>query len=111
MNLTQEIKAQAHRLGFDLVGVTTPDPLLHADVFESWLDQGRHGEMAYLNSPRSRICRGQPDLVLPECCSVLCLGMRYPAPIPQGSIGLGESGLRGRIASYAWGEDYHIILA
>ncbi len=111
MNLTQEIKTQAHRLGFDLFGVTTPDPLLHADVFASWLDQGRHGEMDYLNSPRSRICRGRPDLVLPQCCSVLCLGIRYPAPIPQGSMGLGESGLRGRIASYAWGEDYHTILA
>lgn len=111
MKLTQEIKAQAHRLGFDLVGVTTPEPLMHADVFESWLDQGRQGEMAYLSSPRSRIYRGRPDLVFPECCSVLCLGIRYPTPIPQGSIGLGESGLRGRIASYAWGEDYHTILA
>jgi epoxyqueuosine reductase len=111
VKLTQEIKAQANRLGFELVGVTTPEPLMHADVFESWLDQGRQGEMAYLSSPRSRIYRGRPDLVLPECCSVLCLGIRYPAPIPQGSIGLSDSGLRGRIASYAWGEDYHTILA
>jgi epoxyqueuosine reductase QueG len=34
MTLTQEIKAEARRLGFQLVGVTTPDPPAHLSVFE-----------------------------------------------------------------------------
>jgi epoxyqueuosine reductase len=108
VNLTQKIKTQAHWLGFDPVGITTPDPLPHADVFASWLDQGRHGEMGYLESARSRECRAYPQHILPGCRSVLILGMRYLAPTPEPKT---EKVLRGRIASYAWGEDYHTILA
>ena len=66
-------------MGFSLVGVTTCEALPHADVFETWLELGRQGEMTYLDTPRSRACRAHPDLLLPECRSVLVLGMRYPA--------------------------------
>jgi epoxyqueuosine reductase len=110
VNLTQSIKQQANRLGFSLVGVTTPDPLPHADVFESWLEVGRHGEMAFLNSSRSRLCRAYPTRILPECRSVLVLGMQYPSPT---ALGKGESksvALQGKIAAYAWGKDYHNVL-
>ena len=110
MNLTQAIKEQAYRLGFSLVGVTTCDPLPHAHVFEAWLKQGRHGEMTYLNSPRSLLCRTRPDEILPECRSILVLGARYPIPLPMVTNGNSDRLPRGRIASYAWGEDYHDIL-
>lgn len=110
MNLTQAIKEQAYRLGFSLVGVTTSDPLPHLRVFEAWLDQGRHAEMTYLNSPRSRASRARPDLILAECRSVIALGMRYPASPALASNDLRTAVPRGRIASYAWGEDYHTIL-
>ncbi len=109
MNLTQTIKEQAIRLGFSLVGVTTSDPLPHGDVFDAWLEHGRQGEMTYLNTPRSRLCRARPDLVLAECRSVIVLGTRYPAPFPMNVNGRDDQ-LRGRISSYAWGEDYHDIL-
>jgi epoxyqueuosine reductase len=110
VNLTQAIKAHAYQLGFSLVGVTTADLLPHGDVYDAWLGQGRHGEMAYLNTPRSRLCRPQPELTLPDCRSVLVLGIRYPAPSYMNAVD--KTGLlpRGRIASYAWGEDYHDIL-
>jgi epoxyqueuosine reductase len=110
VNLTQAIKEQAYQLGFSLVGVTNPDPLPHAEVFDAWLGQGRQGEMTYLNTPRSRLCRARPDLILPECRSVLVLGTRYPAPSSVDVNGKSDPQLRGRIASYAWGEDYHDIL-
>ena len=110
MNLTQDIKEQAYQLGFSLVGVTTSNPLPHADIFDAWLGQGRHGEMTYLNTRRSRLCRARPDLILPECRSVLVLGTRYPAPSPMSANGKTDLLSRGRIASYAWGEDYHDIL-
>jgi epoxyqueuosine reductase len=110
LNLTQAIKEHAYRLGFSLVGVTTSGPLPHGDVFEFWLGQGRHGEMAYLNTSRSRLCRARPDLVLPECRSVLVLGTRYPAPSPMNANNKSDLPPRGRIASYAWGKDYHDIL-
>jgi epoxyqueuosine reductase len=106
-NISPVIKEKAHALGFALVGITTPDPLPHAEVFNVWLDQGRHGEMGYLDTPRSRDHHGHPEQVLPGCRSVIALGLRYPAPVPEPR---GEKALRGRVAAYAWGEDYHLVL-
>jgi epoxyqueuosine reductase len=110
LNLTQDIKEQAYRLGFSLAGVCTPDPLPHVDVFENWLEQGRHGEMAYLETSRSRLCRAYPQMILPESRSVLVLGIHYPAPAIQAYQALNEMPLHGKIAAYARGIDYHKFL-
>jgi epoxyqueuosine reductase len=107
VELAQAIKEQAYRLGFSLVGVTSSDRLPHSEVFEAWLDQGRHAEMTYMNSPRSRACRAHPGQVLLECRSVLVLGARYPSPPVLSTNGLQAQSPHGRVASYAWGEDYH----
>ncbi len=108
--LAQAVKAEARRLGFDLVGITTPDPPPHLAFFERWLDQGRHGELGYLAAERARERRADPRRILPECRSILALGMRYQ-PQPGGALGAEQgAGLRGRTASYAWGEDYHEVL-
>ena len=104
ISLTQAIKAEARRLGFQLVGITTPDPPPHLEVYQHWLDAGRHGEMAYLASERACQRRADPRLILPECRSILCLGVRYDAPQPLSQPG------RGRVAAYAWGDDYHVVL-
>lgn len=108
MDLSHPIKAQAHKLGFSLVGVTSPAQLPHAHVFEAWLEAGRNGEMAYLDTPRSRQCRAHPLRILPGCRSVLVLGARYPAPGSEAPAP--NSVLTGKIASYAWGADYHEVL-
>jgi epoxyqueuosine reductase len=115
MAFKEAIKAEAQRLGFQLVGVTSPDPPEHIGVFESWLDLGRHGEMGYLATERSRQRRADPRQILPECRSILVLGMRYPKPgshsldreIPDKGV---KAKISGRMASYAWGDDYHEIL-
>ena len=128
-DLRQAIEAEAYRLGFELAGVTTPDPPDHLEIYERWLGAGRHGEMGYLASERARQRRADPRLILPECRSILVLGMRYPAPVShlqpeplqviksQGYplIGSqpaidGNSASRGRLAAYAWGDDYHDVL-
>lgn len=105
MNLKAAIKAEAHNLGFLLVGVTTPDPPAHLDVYEQWLEAGHHAQMAWMGSERNRQRRADPKLILPECRSILVLGIAYP-PSPPSHLPLGE----GSIASYAWGGDYHDIL-
>jgi epoxyqueuosine reductase len=113
MNLTQAVKAEARRLGFELSGVTTPDPPPHVDVFERWLAAGRQGEMAYLESERSRQRRADPRQILPECRSILVLAARYPTPA-GGAVRTVEpqpdAALTGRVAAYAWGADYHDVL-
>ena len=104
--LRQLIETEAHRLGFQLFGVTTPDPPPHFDVFSAWLEAGRHGEMAYLSSERSRQRRADPRQIMPECRSILVLGTPYYPPVDPPQDGV----LRGRVASYAWGDDYHEAL-
>ena len=110
MDFKEAIKSEAQRLGFQLVGITSPDPPDHIDVFERWLALGRHGEMGYLATERSRQRRADPLQILPECRSILVLGMRYPKPgsIPYDREKAGS--LSGRTASYAWGDDYHDVL-
>ena len=108
-SFTQAIKTEARRLGFQLVGVTIPDTPPHYPVYESWLTAGLHGEMAYLETERARERRADPHQILPECQSILVLGIRYP--IPAGDTHHTRTPPpRGRTASYAWGHDYHDIL-
>lgn len=106
--LTQRIKAQAHTLGFTLVGVTTADPPAHLDVLEEWLAAGRHGEMGYLATEIARRRRADPRRILPECRSILVLGIPYDKPGDEPPAA--EDRLQGRVAAYAWGEDYHEAL-
>ena len=92
MLLKDRIKTQAHRLGFELVGVTSPDPPPHYEVYEAWLGSGRHGEMGYLANERACRRRADPRRILPECQSILVLGMRYPAPEKVDTQRLSEKG-------------------
>ena len=103
--LSEVIKSEARRLGFELVGITTAKPPPHFDVFEAWLEAGRHGEMAYLESERSRQRRADPRQILPDCQSIVVLGMRYGTPRKEDN---GERE-KGQVAAYAWGDDYHDV--
>ena len=120
-SLREVVKAEAHRLGFDLVGVTTPDTPPHYGVYERWLAAGRHGEMGYLATERARQRRADPRQILPECRSILLLGIRYSKNRSESSLSLrgrklygdqeeGDSGITGSVAAYAWGDDYHNVL-
>jgi epoxyqueuosine reductase len=103
--LTRNIKNEARRLGFDMVGVTTPAPPPHLDVYRRWLDQGRHGEMAYLARESAIRRRSDPLEILPECKSILVTGLNY---LPSGMDAKTSSP---HIAAYALGEDYHDVLS
>lgn len=104
--LTASIKTEAHRLGFDLVGVTEPSPPPHLDVYRHWLTAGRHGGMAYLASERALQPRADPRLILPECKSILVVAANYLTQPSQPSVGQ----IRARVAAYALGDDYHDVL-
>ncbi|MBI2758605.1 MAG: tRNA epoxyqueuosine(34) reductase QueG [Chloroflexi bacterium] len=106
--LKQAIQNEARRLGFILAGVTTPDPPPHLSVFEDWLMQGRHASMNYLADDRSRARRANPRLILPECKSILVLALPYADPKPAEASN--QPSPSGRIASYAWGDDYHLVI-
>jgi epoxyqueuosine reductase len=106
--LTKKVKSKAQELGFTLVGVTRAQPTAHADVFQRWLAAGHHGEMTYLAAERAVQRRADPRLILPECQSILVLGVPYSNPASAPKPADGRSW--GRIAAFAWGDDYHQVL-
>jgi epoxyqueuosine reductase len=95
--------AEARRLGFELCRVAAAEVPLHADAFRRWLAEGQHGEMAWLEKNAAR--RTDPQEVLPGARSVIMLAMSYWQP-ERGAT----EGRRGRIARYAWGDDYHEVV-
>lgn len=102
--LTQSIKTESRRLGFDLVGVCPAVTPRGFGKFLQWLESGYAGEMHYLEE-RKEAYR-HPESVLGGVESLVMLGMHYQTQVPAKSV----SGT-GRIARYAWGNgDYHDVI-
>ena len=99
--LTAFVKAEALRLGFSKAGITTPEPPPHLEIYEKWLNEGRHGEMTYLETDRARQRRADPRHILPECESILVVAANYLPNMQKTE----------RVAAYAVGDDYHDVLA
>ncbi len=93
--------------GFDLAGICPPDPSEHAPFLEGWIDAGYHGEMEYLARPDALARRADPRRSLPEARSVLVVGHNYHHPDPEG---VPADPVRGVIARYARGRDYHRVV-
>lgn len=91
-------------LGFVLTGIAPAQPTERADFLQDWLANGQHGEMSYLAEHLE--VRLDPAQLLPGARSVICVLDRYPhqtdLPLPASPLG--------RIARYAWGDDYHKVL-
>ena len=97
--LKSALKEEAEQLGFSLCGVAPIDAEVGREYFLRWIAEGRHGDMAWMARNPER--RADPASLLPEARSIICVGINYYQP---------EPGRRGRIAKYALGKDYHILL-
>jgi epoxyqueuosine reductase len=94
------IKKIALDCGFDDCRIATARRASHASAFESWLADGCHGEMAWMERTPER--RTDPRNVLPGCQSIVCLALNYfPGPAPHDEY---------RIARYSWNQDYHDVI-
>src|SRR5438094_1985227 len=111
-----ELKAQlvsfARQIGFDSCRIAVCNPPAHATEFRKWLRQDAHGEMNYMKRGEEKRC--DPQKVLPGAKSIVVLALNYfQGDVPAGDIRLRraatEDGKRGRIARYAWGDDYHDV--
>ncbi len=117
-SLTQIVKEHARSLGFDAVGIVAlplsnnePSQSRSPSGFieqlqtrlEEWLTRGYHATMHWMAKNPSR--RSDPTVVLPGCRSLIVVGMNYYTDHDAD-----ESEQAGRIARYAWGKDYHLIL-
>jgi len=102
----KRLKEHALRLGFDLVGIAPAVSPSGVATLRDWLEQGHAGEMKYME--RHAAAREHPRAILADVKSVIIVAMNYhtdsSADDSQHDV------LRGRIASYARGDDYHEIL-
>jgi epoxyqueuosine reductase len=99
--------AAAREQGFALVGFARIRRLEEREeFFHRWLGDGRHGAMGYLaRDPERRL---DPRRLAPDFKSVVSLGHPYHSPAPPRIDWRKE--LRGRIAAYALGPDYHDVV-
>ena len=102
------VKEQALALGFNLVGVTPAAPSPHLQAYFDWLAAGRHGGMDYLARPDRTARRRDLNVVLPGAQSLVIVGLDYHTlRLPPELL---NDPARGRIAAYAWGQDYHRLM-
>ncbi len=105
MGLEEKVRQRASELGFDLVGVAPAAPSPRAQAFVAWLEQGYQGEMAYLS--RGLQARLDPARLHPGARSVVVAAANYYTGEPPAHA---SDPAHGRIANYAWGQDYHHLL-
>ena len=102
--LTNSLKTEAQRLGFDLVGAC---PAVTASGFSNllqWIENGYAGEMEYIE--RRKEAYRHPKFVLDGAVSILMLGTGYNT-LAAADTNPGQ----GRISRYAWGDaDYHDLI-
>jgi epoxyqueuosine reductase len=92
-------------LGFALAGVCEARPSDRAEAFMRWLEQGHAGQMAYLRERAGT--RLDASRELPGVRSVLMVAERYaPRGHEDGALADGHA----RVARYARGRDYHLVL-
>jgi epoxyqueuosine reductase len=103
---SSSIKAKARELGFDLCGIAPAERFPELAFFPEWLARGYAGEMAYL--PRTADRRADVRAVVSGARSVIVTGTLYNTVPPYAGDAAGEG--IGRIARYAWGDDYHDVL-
>src|SRR4030088_1005013 len=109
--LKEQLVTFAREIGFDSCRIAKCDPPLHADEFRDWLHDGAAGEMNYMQRGEEKRC--DPQKVLPGARSVIVLALNYfqGSPNAAETAAATENGSRGRIARYAWGDDYHDVVA
>jgi epoxyqueuosine reductase len=134
---SKTIKKLAKEVGFDACGIATPEPLTDAErKLARWIQSGRHAGMKYLEqfSARAENLRQR----FPEAKSIIVLGLNYFSKganrfenlsfphalsgnldprlkisgmtFPASLTGARDDRPMGRIARYAWGKDYHLVI-
>lgn len=102
-SLSQLIKQEAKRLGFDSCGISKAERLdEEAQILENWLNQERHGEMAYMANHFEK--RVDPRQLVDGAKSVISLSFNYFTDKKQ------HDDEAPKIAMYAYGKDYHAVI-
>jgi epoxyqueuosine reductase len=102
---SERVKALALETGFDIVGISVPEPSRELAFFPEWVASGYAGNMEYLKQQVERRCDVHRHL--PWARSIICVGLQYDTPH---SYSIAAPMARGWISRYAWGDDYHDVV-
>ncbi len=108
MSLKARLVQQATDLGFNRIGIAPAMPSPTLDAYLAWIDHNMHGQMAYLAREDRQARRQNLNVVLEGVQSLLIVALDYTTLVPPDDVI--NDPARGRIASYAWGADYHDIM-
>src|SRR6267154_4038198 len=124
-----QVKERALQLGFSRVGIARAESLTEErSRLQQWLARGLNGEMKWME--RDPAQRTDPRLCFPPARSVIVVALNYytehehevstacgpgsPSGQPAWGGGCGRAKsevLNGKISRYAWGDDYHEVVA
>ena len=100
---TDAIRQEAHRLGFEFVGIARAERMdEEARRLETWLNGNLHGKMAYMANHFDK--RIDPRQLVDGAKSVISLTYNYFTDQEQSDPDAPK------ISKYAYGADYHIVV-
>ena len=95
----------AKEQGFALCGIASAEASAYAEHLSQWLAEGKHGEMHYLADHAD--IRADPGKLVEGAASVIVVADAYHVDPPPATS---DPHPTGRVARYAWGDDYHKVL-
>ncbi|MCE9571686.1 MAG: tRNA epoxyqueuosine(34) reductase QueG [Deltaproteobacteria bacterium] len=101
------ILAAARRHGAHRVATLPIEPPRRHELYRSWLARGEHGAMSYLAEPAHVAGRGDLGQLLSGARTLVVLAFAHDRGPPPGTT---LAGLRGKLARYATGDDYHLVV-
>jgi epoxyqueuosine reductase len=101
--LTRILRRAAREQGIDKLGIARAASTGEAGRLAEWLGRGLHAGMHWMERWFDE--RVDPREVFPGTVSVVSVALNYYREPPR-EAGAGE----GKVARYAWGEDYHRVL-
>ncbi|HLG15287.1 MAG TPA: tRNA epoxyqueuosine(34) reductase QueG [Blastocatellia bacterium] len=103
--IVTKLKDSARGLGFEVVGITSVEPLAPDDAaFRAWIENGFAADMDYMT--RRPELHTNPRALVPAAASLITVAINYYVESPP----FEHENRYGRVARYAWGLDYHDIV-
>lgn len=99
------IKERARAEGFTKVGIVSAASLEdEGRRLKQWLARGYHGTMSWMARDVEK--RANPREIFPQARSVVVVALNYYTPHRHE-----QNSATGKVSRYAWGDDYHDVVA
>lgn len=107
-SLALDIKHWAAELGFQQAGIADTDLSTAERRLDSWLENGYHGDMAYMAQHGRK--RSRPHELMPGALRIISVRMNYLADMEDDPQAVLDDAHAAYISRYALGRDYHKLM-